>query len=272
MLINVDGVEYYIDVRGEGEPLVFLHGFTGDSTTWEKVSLLLSQSFQIIAVDIIGHGKTASPGDISRYTMSNVAKDIIVILNQLKINKAHILGYSMGGRLALSFAMLYPERILSLALESASPGLKTPDERRERIRQDEKLANMILDKGIEEFVNYWGQIPLFKSQERLPKSILSEIRIKRLSNNPLGLVNSLRGMGTGSQTAWWDQLQNLHMPVLLLCGELDVKFCDVAHEMKSLIPHAKLVEFNGVGHAIHVEDPIKFGTIVIKQLLKQNFT
>ena len=117
--------KYYVELSGEGEAIVLLHGFTGDSSTWKQLVSVLGDSFQVIPLILLVMGLTGPQLDPSRYEMENAAQDIIDILNELGTDQAHVLGYSMGGRLALSLAVLYPERIKSLLLESASPGLKT---------------------------------------------------------------------------------------------------------------------------------------------------
>lgn len=130
----------------------------------------------------------------------------------------------MGGRLAYSFAMTYPERVSALVLESTTPGLKTLGERRERIMRDRKLADFILRDGLEAFVAYWENIPLFSSQQRLAEDIRYRIRSGRLRNNKIGLANSLTGMGTGSQPSLWSRVEEIDVPVLLICGEWDENF------------------------------------------------
>lgn len=266
--ILVEEIEYFVEISGDGPPIVLLHGFTGNGSTWKEIVPVLSGSFQVIAIDIIGHGKTASPVDIKRYEMDSVARDISFILDELELDKTYILGYSMGGRLALSFTALFPCRVNAIILESASPGLKTAAEKQERKKQDELLAKRILQKGIKNFVDYWEQIPLFATQKRLPLEIQEQIRSQRLSNSPLGLANSLLGMGTGAQPSWWEHLHMLKMPVLLVCGEDDQKFCHIAEEMNLLLPNAQLSFFEATGHAVHVEHPQKFGTIV-EEFLKE---
>jgi len=268
MNIIVDGIDYYYEVSGHGEPVVLLHGFTGDHSTWNPIKQYLIDSFQVICIDVIGHGKTSSPPDVSKYRMEQVVSQISEILDHLLLKKAHILGYSMGGRLALSYAIANPERVKSLVLESTSPGLRTEEERRLRVQADEQLSDKILRDGIEKFVDYWENIPLFKTQKNINILAREQIRQQRLANNPIGLANSLKGMGTGAQPSYWDELAALDMPVLLLCGELDSKFCRISKEMQLLIKNADLVEVNEVGHAIHVEDPKKFGTIVKEFLCK----
>ncbi|HEY4552178.1 MAG TPA: alpha/beta fold hydrolase, partial [Bacillaceae bacterium] len=187
MKICVEGVYYHAVTMGSGEPVILLHGFTGDTGTWSHLTRDLAKKYRVIAVDIIGHGKTESPADVSRYDISQCAEDVIHLLDELQIRQAHLLGYSMGGRLALTVAVLFPERVKSLMLESASPGLKKEVERKQRVEQDENLADMILGQGIERFTDYWESIPLFKTQKKLPGNIREQIRNQRMRNNPIGL-------------------------------------------------------------------------------------
>ncbi|WP_342540989.1 2-succinyl-6-hydroxy-2,4-cyclohexadiene-1-carboxylate synthase [Heyndrickxia sp. FSL K6-6286] len=262
MNIHVNGVNYHVEVIGSGEPLLLLHGFTGDCTTWNAVVQFLNKRYQCILIDILGHGKTECPKAAERYQIELVAHDIKDILFQLKINKIKVLGYSMGGRLALTFATCFPDMVSMLLLESVSPGLKTEEARIERRHQDERLAKRIIEEGIESFVDYWTDIPLFKTQKRLDKARIEQIRWQRLQNNPLGLANSLIGMGTGSMPSLWRKLSTLEMPVYLITGSLDEKFCLIAKEMQKWIPNARHETILDAGHAIHVEDSRKFGTII----------
>jgi 2-succinyl-6-hydroxy-2,4-cyclohexadiene-1-carboxylate synthase len=266
MNIDVHGVSYYVSRTGQGEPLVLLHGFTGNSDTWTPFLSMWEKHFQCISVDIIGHGKTESPADPNRYDIDKAAKDLLAILDYLQIQKTNILGYSMGGRLALTFAMLYPSRVQKLILESGTPGLRTEAERKERRKQDEDLARLIETNGIEAFVDRWENHPIFYSQKQLPDEKKQSIRLQRLNNHPLGLANSLRGMGTGSQPSWWDQLSSISFPVLLLTGELDGKFCKIAEEMNKLIPNCQWIKIENAGHAIHVERAKIFGKIIVGYL------
>lgn len=262
MKVNVHDIIYNVDVSGSGEPLLLLHGFTGDHTTWNVAKAFLEEKYQIFSIDLLGHGLTEIPINIERYEIRKAARDIASILKENEIEKVHLLGYSMGGRLALTFAILYPEMIQTLILESASPGLKTSIEREKRQEQDRKLAEKIVAEGIESFVSYWENIPLFSSQKTLALEVQKAIRQQRLNNSPLGLSNSLLGMGTGVQPSWWESLTQLDMPVLLVTGALDVKFCKIAEEMKLRLQNSRHVIFDRCGHAIHVEEPEKFATIV----------
>jgi 2-succinyl-6-hydroxy-2,4-cyclohexadiene-1-carboxylate synthase len=178
------------------------------------------------------------------------------------IDQVDLLGYSMGGRLALTFALLYPGRVRKLILESTSPGLATEDEKQHRRMKDAELANFIKEQGIIAFVDYWEEIPLFSTMKRLPRETQEKIRKQRLKNSPIGLANSLLGMGTGSQPSWWSKLAELTCEVLLITGSEDHKFCATAKRMMKELKNSSWVVIEGSGHAIHVEEPEKFGTIV----------
>lgn len=258
----INGVRYHVDTWGTGFPLLLLHGFTGNSEGWKEFAPFWKDHSKTIALDIIGHGKSGSPPDIGQYQIEESAAVINSLLEKMGIGKIDVLGYSMGGRLALTFAVNYPEKVRTLILESASPGLRTESERHERRIQDEKLSKRIRKEGIKSFIDYWENIPLFQSQKSLPEKIRTRIRSQRLANSVDGLANSLDGMGTGMQPSWWDELAHLEMPVLLITGNLDQKFCRIAEEMSKILPNVQWKTAEDAGHAIHVEKPELFGTIV----------
>lgn len=262
MYIHIDDASYWYELYGKGheETVVLFHGFTSRTTTWEPFIKDFMKGFQVLVIDLPGHGKTKTPPR----TMHTFAADFEQMLAILKIESCHLLGYSMGGRTALSFAMLYPERVKSLVMESASPGLRTKKERKIRISADEVLIKRLLNDGLENFVNYWEDIPLFDTQKSLPKSVQSKIREERLSQHEDGLACSLKYMGTGMQPNWWEHLKSFLKPVLLLAGEKDSKFININKEMAELLPKRKFKIVENAGHAIHVEQPEKFGKIVLE--------
>lgn len=262
-MIKLGGVMYDVEEVGAGEPLLLLHGFTGSKETWRSFLSSWSKHFRVIAVDLLGHGKTEHPVDEARYNIEVVAHDLLILVDSIHAEQVHILGYSMGGRLAVTFASLYPKRVRSLVLESTTAGLEEKEEREARVQKDRKLANFIETAGIPAFVDKWEAVPLFASQKRLSKSSRDRLRNERLRNNEIGLANSLRGMGTGVQPSCWHRLHKFQMPVLLLCGEYDEKFIGILSRMEYMLPNARIIQISDAGHAIHVEQPEKFDTIVM---------
>lgn len=266
MELMADGIRYHIEVAGEETRpvLVLLHGFTGSTATW-KTTIENLRDYRIVAIDLIGHGQTESPAGESRYAMERQLDDLDFIFKELKLVKFSLLGYSMGGRTALAYACEFPDRVDWLVLESASPGLKAEAARQERRERDAQLAFNILEGGIEQFVEKWEKIPLFDSQKSLQESVRKQVKQERLAQSAVGLANSLKGMGTGSQRSYWNCLPKLEMPVLLITGEMDPKFCAIAREMQELLPNAEH-RIISAGHAIHVEKPAEFATMVKEQL------
>jgi 2-succinyl-6-hydroxy-2,4-cyclohexadiene-1-carboxylate synthase len=265
--LMIRGLETHIDIWNKNgiHTLVALHGFTGSTATWHNLAQALPH-VRVIAIDLIGHGQTAIPQHSQRFSMEEQLQDLEEIFCQLHVENFTLLGYSMGGRIALSYALAYPNRIRQLILESASPGLRTVEERKERCERDEALAQKILINGLESFVNVWEEIPLFATQHRLPQSVRQAIRAERLSQKEEGLAGSLRGIGTGTQPSNWARLAQLEIPVLLITGSLDGKFCEIALEMKALLNTVRHITVNDAGHAIHVENPAEFATIVEEYL------
>jgi len=269
----INAVEYYYEVdeapRAEftqAASLVLLHGFTGSTESWATHRPIFASNYRTIVVDLLGHGQTAAPADPARYPMEQSADDLAALITTIAPGPVNLLGYSMGGRLALYFAVTYPYLVQNLILESASPGLADIEARQERKRNDEQLADAIETQGIVTFVEHWEALPLFATQRTLPARVQNPLREQRLRNRSQGLANSLRGMGTGVQPSLWGQLSALSVPTLLLAGELDQKFKVIANQMATSLPHATVVIVPDAGHTIHLEQPQAFQEHVLQFL------
>lgn len=267
--ITINDIQYHYvrsDDAGTQPPLVLLHGFTGSSANWQPLQQALSSDRTTIAIDLLGHGETDTPADPARYAMEPAARDLADLLDQIAPGPIDLLGYSMGGRLALYVATAYPNRIRRLILESASPGLADATARQARIASDEALADRIEAEGIAAFVTHWEQVPLFASQSKLSATTRERLRAQRLRNREQGLANSLRGMGTGAQPSLWDALPFFDKPTFLLTGALDTKFCAIAEQMVAQLPQAHHHTMPDVGHTIHLEALVLFHDSVAKFL------
>lgn len=244
-----------VEVAGSGPPLVLLHGFTGSAASWATFIESLGGRFTTVAIDIVGHGHSDKPAALDHYRMRQVAADLVYAAGRAGFPRAHWLGYSMGGRTALAVAAYHPGSVDRLVLIGASPGLATEEERAARRNSDEAIAQHIETDGVPAFVRYWERIPLFATHARLPAEVQERIRAGRLANDPVGLVNSLRGMGTGSQEALFDRLPSMNLPTLLLAGEEDTKYLAIGQEMAGAMPAARFVAVPGAGHAAQIENP-----------------
>ncbi len=259
----VDGVAFHVEIAGAGAPLVLLHGFTGSGESWARHIPAFAKHSLTVAIDLLGHGRSDSPADPRRYRIERAADDTLAVLDQLGLTRAAVLGYSMGGRLALFLATRAPERISALILESATPGIQDPVERRARAARDLALADSIERDGITAFVDRWERLPLFATQSRLAGAERTALRTLRLAQCPRGLANSLRAMGQGEQPPLFDHLPSLSMPVLVVAGAMDTAYCVLGREITRVTPHARLVIVPDAGHAVHLERPEEFRRAVL---------
>jgi 2-succinyl-6-hydroxy-2,4-cyclohexadiene-1-carboxylate synthase len=266
VLTRLNGLDFHVEVEGSGRPLLLLHGFTGSVRSWDEVRPDVAQSARVIAVDLIGHGLTASPDDYRRYTLEWSARDLVALLDQLDVATVDVAGYSMGGRVALHFATSYPQRVGGLILESASPGIEDETERQRRMLSDEALAQRILGRGIEAFVDEWERQPLLEPAPHVSAEYRAAQHAQRLDNRPLGLANSLRGMGAGQQSPLWSSLPDLRLPVALIVGERDARYRDIALRMRERLPAAALWTVPDAGHTVHLDQPRRFVDLVTAAL------
>lgn len=261
MTVNIRGYHYHyqwLTPYDKTKPtLLYLHGFTGTGVTFSEAAHYI-KSHNSLVIDLPGHGLTDYDLPETRYTFEESCQDIAALLTHLNLDTVDLLGYSMGGRLALSFALNHPDRVNRLLLESSSPGLKTTEEREARQKKDNQLANRIETEGVVAFVNYWESLPLFDSQRSLAPSIQQTIREQRLSQYPKGLAQSLRRAGTGSQSSNWANLSSLDIPTLYAVGSLDEKFKGIGKEMALLAPNMTYTLIDKAGHCPHIEQPALF--------------
>ena len=233
--------------------MLFLHGFMGRAEDWRGISTGLDERFFRMAVDLPGHGASLGmPRD--RYTMGGAARSVLEVLDGDGVDRATLVGYSMGGRLALYLALRHPDRCAGLLLESASPGLEDAGERAVRRRADEEKAARLEGGDLREFLHDWYGQPLFAPLARDEDLLRRTIEGKR-RNDPAELAKSLRGMGTGSQPSLWGELPNLRAPALAVAGGLDGKFVGISRRMASINPEIRSAVVPGAGHNVHAEAP-----------------
>ena len=250
------GVSLCVHERGSGPPLLLLHGFSATARSLDALAQGLAEEYRVIAPDLVGHGASDAPRDLAPYRMDACIAQLCALLDALETGPVGVLGYSMGGRVALALLAQAPERVRSGLLVSASAGIANPATRAERRRSDEALAGRIESQGVPAFVDAWLAQPLFASQQRrLDAAARAQTRQERLSNHAHGLANSLRGMGSGAQPPLHAQLRGITQPVALAVGEEDDKFRRIAGELAREVPRARVHCIPRAGHALHLENP-----------------
>ncbi|MCC5608076.1 2-succinyl-6-hydroxy-2,4-cyclohexadiene-1-carboxylate synthase [Nostoc sp. CHAB 5834] len=251
---------YYLNVNKNKPIILLLHGFMGNINEFDEAIKILTEDFSFFTLDLPGHGKTKVLGSDEYYKIQPTAQAIINLLDEFTIDKCYLIGYSMGGRLALYLTLHFPERFIKVVLESASPGLATEAERLERVRCDaqiaRKLSRSIIQTDFAAFLSNWYNQPIFgyiKNHPEYDRMIKS-----RLQNNPHELDKSLRFMGTGCQPSLWEKLQENKIPLLLLVGEYDKKFISINKEMDQICEFFQLEIISNAGHNIHFENTLGF--------------
>ncbi len=257
---------YSLTEKRNKQVILLLHGFMGSINDFIEIISHLSKKFCCLTVDLPGHGKTRVFGSEEYYNMPNTAKALINLLDNLKIEKCYLFGYSMGGRLALHLAINFPTRFEKIILESASPGLKSKVERSLRYESDLKLVNKLENSNFQDFLFNWYNQPLFESLRQ--HNNFENVREKRLKNNSLELAKSLRNMGIGNQPSLWDKLSNHQIPTLLMVGEFDDKFQAINTEMAELCQVAKVEIIPESGHNIHCENSREWMEALINFLVE----
>jgi len=251
-------VDLYVEIDGDGPPLVLLHGFTGSVRAWDEVSTSLLGEARLVRVDLAGHGRSAAPMEVPEYTLEATTRDLTATLDKLGFDTVDLLGYSMGGRAALHFAVHAQHRLRRLVLESASPGIEEDAERARRVASDNALAERILRDGLPAFVDEWERQPLLLPAAHVSRHVRDRQHALRLHNTPLGLANSLRGMGAGQQQPLWSALPGLQVPVDLIVGQDDARYSAMARRMAASLPRAELTVVADAGHTVHVDQPAAF--------------
>ncbi|MEN2666486.1 2-succinyl-6-hydroxy-2,4-cyclohexadiene-1-carboxylate synthase [Listeria aquatica] len=252
---------YEVKRFGPGPVFLMLHGFTGTHQTFDEMLEYLSFG-TVILPDLPGHGKSVSK-DLADYSLKETEKALLAIFEaECPDEKPVVLGYSMGGRLALALVADYPDAFSGLVLISSSPGLSSEKERRLRREKDADWVDLLRASGINCFVQNWERLALFESQRELPVSCQKKIQTERLGQDAEGLAKSLIGVGTGALPSYWDQLGEIGLPVLLLAGEKDLKFTRLANEMLEKLPNRVYHEIVGAGHALQLEAPEETARVI----------
>ncbi len=236
-------------VEGAGPRLTLVHGFTQTGRSWGEVARLFATGFEVVRVDLPGHGRSSAV----RMGFEDTASAIGDVGG-----RSVYVGYSMGARLCLRLALDRPELVRGLVLVGGSPGLSTELERTTRRAADARLADDIEGVGTSAFLRRWLAQRMFATLTPTEEDLRA-----RHANPPEGLASALRAFGVGAQAPLWGRLAELEMPVLVVSGELDVKFTVTGERMAAAIGrNATVATVAGAGHAVHLEQPDAFCRLV----------
>lgn len=244
------------------QQVMALHGFTGDADDFAPFAEHAYDDTSWHALDLVGHGMSDAPEDVVYYTPDAHIRHLESAEQALQLKDYVLIGYSMGGRAALHYALERPDNIKALVLIGATPGLCDPDERKQRRKSDAALAEHLQHTNLEAFLDEWQETPIISTQKNIRPELRDAMLQRRKRNRHLGLANSLRGFGTGSMPILWGRLSELNIPVLLVTGSDDPKFSSIAHRMDLLMRTAQHVHLLDAGHCAHLEQYEKFNELL----------
>ena len=231
---------YVEELPGNGKPrLVFLHGFTQTRESWRHVAEMFRSDHDVAIMDLPGHGDTTSRPrnlDEAGQLAADASADSILI------------GYSMGARIALHAALQPSSKIAGLILIGAHPGIEDEEERKERRTNDAELAKRIEEIGTAAFLDEWLEQPMFHQVRHLDHT-------DRMRNSADGLAYALRSLGTGNQRVLDAELARIQIPVLVIAGDLDLKFTKLAERFRPRIKNVTIAAIPNASHACHLEQP-----------------
>lgn len=264
MLESINGINlYYIDVgRAASIPLVLVHGFPFSSQMWKEQIKTLQEgenTLRIIAYDLRGHGRS-DVGD-GQYTIELFVDDLVALLDHLKIDKAIVCGFSMGGYIALRAIERNPDRFTALILCDT---MSIADSNEAKVRRANAIKQ-IKGEGVERYAEGFLKAVFSTGTFNTKPDIIDGIRRTILSNSPLGICGALLAMAGRTDTT--ASLSKINVPTLLLVGEHDaVTPPAAARSMHEEISNSKLHFIDGAAHMSNLENPTQFNELLISFL------
>lgn len=265
---EINGVKINYELSGQGPCLVLIHGFSDNLTMWYNQVHEFSKSYQVLTYDVRGHGQTEVLEEA--YSMDLFAEDLRKLLEALQIQKACVLGYSMGGRIGLSFAMRYPEKTTGLIF--ANSGVMgtdiqpSEDEIKEMMERRQQMLDLIATNDIEAIADIMAERSLSPGFREKEPEVFEKYKEVKLKNSPEAYKPIMEGMTAAMANP--PDLSQLHCPVLIIAGEQDgFMATETAYSMEKAINDSTLAIFP-TGHASAVEVPKEFNQAVLDFLKK----
>lgn len=276
MQTTLNGHDHYYETYGEpsGEPVVFLHGFSQNLSTWYPVrdELLAAEKspfkpgapagrLRIVLLDLIGHGRSAKPHAQGAYTIASIVEALEELRAELGAQRLHLVGYSMGGRLALSYAAAHPDAVASLVLESAAFGPRGKDAHASAAESDRALADRLRASTAAEFAQWWAATPVLRDQGELPAAALEAQAAMRAANDTEALARVVLGAGQAQMGGLLGDALGLGDRAMYVCGERDSKYKAIAEEASAAGLRVRCLP---TGHNVHLEMPVEYAGLLLE--------
>jgi pimeloyl-ACP methyl ester carboxylesterase len=261
-----DGTRLYYEETGSGTPLIFIHEFAGDHRSWEPQVRFFARSFRCITYNARGYLPSEVPEDGSRYSQAHARDDVIAVIDHLKVDRAHLVGLSMGGFAALHVGIGYPDRARSLVIAGCGNGAE-PDKRQRFLAECETAAASFETDWTAATKKHALGPTRVQFQNKDPDGWAEFVAMLQ-EHSPRGQAHTMRGILMKRPSLWElvDSFEKMVTPTLLVVGDEDVPCLAPALLMKRHIPTSGLLVLPNSGHSINLEEPAAFNRAVFEFL------
>jgi pimeloyl-ACP methyl ester carboxylesterase len=263
---TVNGVEIHYRETGEGFPIVFIHGYTGNSRNWALTAPALAGSYRIVSVDLRGHGLSAKPTGENDYALEAMATDVYELLKSLEIKECALVGHSMGGMVAQLFILQHPEMVRALLLVDTAAevpkGLLYDDRRKQR----QTLVEIAKKEGMEAVFEAQLKVTPIPEAFKVNPEYIDVWRQQFLMTSREAYIACANGMST--RRSLIGDLGAISVPTLIVCGEYDEPFLDPSKDMHEEVPRSELVIIPSAGHGPQMETPGEFNRVLSEFLAR----
>ena len=263
MLSTDDGVRLFYEETGSGTPVVFVHEFAGDYRSWEPQVRYFSRRYRCIAFNARGYPPSEVPEDFDRYSQARARDDILSVLEALRIEKAHIVGLSMGGFATVHFGMAYSKRALSLVVAGAGYG-SHPAQYKSFQEDSRRHGEFIRREGMAKFAASYGLGPTRVQFQNKDPRAFAEFMQQLGEHSALGSANTMLGY-QGRRPSLYDltaEMGRIDAPTLIMAGDEEEPCLEACLLMKRCIPTAGLAILPCSGHGINLEEPALFNQLL----------
>jgi pimeloyl-ACP methyl ester carboxylesterase len=260
-----DGVKLYVETTGTGIPIVFVHEFAGDYRNWEnQVRFFARRGFQCITYNARGYPPSDVPDALDQYSQAHAVEDIANVMRHCKIERAHIVGLSMGGYATLNFGLAHPEMARSLVVAGVGHG-SDPATRDQFLRDSAALAERLPRLGMPEGIVHYANSAIRRRFKEKDARGFDEFNRQFAEHSALGSSLTTRGCQMRRPTVYEleAQLKRMSTPTLIITGDDDVPCLEPAMFMKRTLPDARLWVLPRTSHPINLEEPESFNRVVL---------
>jgi pimeloyl-ACP methyl ester carboxylesterase len=262
-LTTDDGVKLYYEETGSGAPIIFVHEFAGDFRTWEPQVRHFARRYRCITYNARGYPPSHVPESVEHYSQQRARDDVLSVMDALRIERAHIVGNSMGGFAALHFGMAYSARALSLVVCGCGYGAH-PSQYAQFQAQSRELAKTMLDKGMAHVAATYGHGPSRLQLKAKDPRGFAEFTRNFSEHSAHGSANTMLGY-QARRPSLYDltaEMARISAPVLIVAGDEDDPVLEPSLLMKRTIPGAALAVLPKSGHMTNLEEPALFNRLL----------